>query len=106
MLLLVAPSRTRDEQILINEEYAKSFKVCNETEYETCVPQMQHAVKKNSEKLDKELVAEIKEMASVNKGRKYSKFVSNESDDSIEIPKIKISRNKNQRKKGKLQIKQ
>ena len=39
-------------------------------------------------------------MSVVNAGRKYSKVVVNESDDSIETPKRKISVNKKTRKKS------
>ena len=56
---------------------------------------MQRNEREDSDKLDKELADEIKAMSVISKGRKYSKVVTNESDNSIETPRRKISINKN-----------
>ena len=91
----------REAQIWLNENYGTTLKICNETEYKTSVPQMQQNERENSDKLDKELADEIKEMSVTYAGRKYSKVVANESDDSIETPKRKASINKNLGRKRK-----
>ena len=98
-LLLVRPSRMREAQIWLNENYGKTLKICNETEYETFVPQIQQNERENREKSDKELANEKKAMSVISIGRKYSKVVVNESDNSIETPKRKASTTKKTRKK-------
>ena len=51
--------------------------ICNETNHEFSVPQMQQNKKENSYKLDEELAGEIKAISVTSEGRKFSKVVAN-----------------------------
>ena len=58
----------REAHIWLNENYGNTLKIFNETEYDTSFPQMQQNERENSDKLDKELADETKEISVINAG--------------------------------------
>ena len=53
VLLLVAPIKSREAKICLNEDYVKSFKTCGKIKYETSVSKMQKKLKDQNEKIEK-----------------------------------------------------
>ena len=74
---MVTPSKLREAQIWLDEEYEKYFKIFGEIKYETSVPEIQKDSKEHNEKIEKEMAAKLKELSVEIKGRRCSKVVAN-----------------------------